>query len=279
MSGTEEEDFELDRRLRQLSTSSLLEQLNGPQRNARFSAARELHLRGGGDVFLQGAQLCGSADAIDRELGAYLLGQLGTPKRPYKGESELILLKLALRDEESAVRAAAVTAMAHLDSTELFATCASCAEDGSPEVRASVAFGLGRLRDPRSQIDALLLKLTHDTESIVRDWAAFSFSMIDTADEDIRRRFLELLRDGSESVRSEAIKGLAHWGDMRVLAALKEELERPNVYYEFIEAAGELGSLDLLPRLWELAAEWGPDAPPVLRKTIEKITQSPKRFL
>ena len=48
----------------------------------RTAAARELQMRGGRDIFEKVQHLSGNENPETREIAAFILGQIGTPKMP-----------------------------------------------------------------------------------------------------------------------------------------------------------------------------------------------------
>lgn len=136
----------------------------------RTAAARELQGRGGRTVFLQGCQFLRSRKVVDREIGAFLLGQLGYPDMPFKAETVPLLEHALAHDASADVRAAAAAALGHLRSKESLDVLVAAAEDPVPDVRATVAYALYML--PRTKrARACRAKLARDEDEDVREWA------------------------------------------------------------------------------------------------------------
>ncbi len=256
--------------LKHAKTDKLIQLLGDRRTQIRIAAARELNIRGGKKVFERAKNLCHSDKAMLRESGALVLAQLGTPKFPFARQSEPILARLALCDPSASVRGEAVAGLGHLARTESFETLRKCIGDKSWGVRATVAFALGR--QGRKAVSPLLT-LTQDKHSEVRNWAAFSLNQINVNTKEVRNIFFKLLRDNSEEVRREVIIGLARWRDSRVFTALKKELHKDEIFFDFIRAAGELGDKRLLPRLEQLRKEWD-DTPRELQQAISRLKRS-----
>jgi hypothetical protein len=72
-----------------------------------------LQVRATRDVFITAAQLCRSADSQKRRLGADILGQLGTPARPFRNESLRILHHMLRAESTSKVLNSVLTALRH----------------------------------------------------------------------------------------------------------------------------------------------------------------------
>lgn len=135
----------------------------------RTAAARELQLRGGELALTAAKHLRESKQAKNREIAAFLLGQLGAPKRPFKKESIPILSEL-LFDRSSSVREAAAAALGHLKSSAAIAVLVEASNDPSANVRSAVAFALSKF--PNNDIAKKCLKLlSNDSAEEVRRWA------------------------------------------------------------------------------------------------------------
>ena len=143
----------------------------------KTSAAKQLHLRGTKSVYKKAAELCEQERADLREIGAFLLGQLGTPKRPFRKQSIPVLVNLLVNDLSHEVRAAAAAALGHLEATEASSELIEMAGHSSPEVRACVAFALGALKRSR-ETKAALRNLSQDESSEVREWAELSLEIL-----------------------------------------------------------------------------------------------------
>lgn len=272
---TEDEESAIWEKFRSASLGQLLSELTSSSLVRCFTAAKELHCRGGEETFRKALELCNSQIDIHREVGAFLLGQLGTPKFPFAEMSIPILLSRIEKDSSPDVRAAAAAGIGHLSAkvgSSGLSGLALAAKDISPKVRACAAFSLGRITD--AVAIELLLKLTHDKDDEVRSWAAFGLSALGQDTLDIRSRLVELLADLHCDVREEAIVGLAKLKDHRVFDALQEALSQQVVLSAFIEAAGDLGDKRLLPALHELRERVDSHSPDEIDRAIELLEKA-----
>ena len=73
----------------------------------RMAAARAIQLKGGDIEFELASSMLNSKKHLDREIAAFILGQLGTPKLPYRKQSISLLDKALKADRISSVRSAA----------------------------------------------------------------------------------------------------------------------------------------------------------------------------
>jgi HEAT repeat protein len=150
----------------------------------RSAAARELQLRGGRAAFERARQLLTSRGTTIREMGAFLLGQLGTPKRPYKKKSTKLLLGLLRAESNPVVRATAITSLGQLKAVEALRQITAFSKDRSPAVRGSVAFAIGMVYSERpkeipSRLEKLLHKLHADKSRGVREQASLGIELVE----------------------------------------------------------------------------------------------------
>jgi HEAT repeat protein len=164
--------------LQKYSTARLCALLSDNDTIVRTAAAKQLHLRGNKVVYRKALELCANENGELREIGAFLLGQLGTPKRPFRKQSISILVNLLVNDPFHEVRAAAAGALGHLQATEASNELLCIAGDSSPEVRACVAFALGTLKHSR-EIETTLRNLSQDENNEVREWAELSLEILE----------------------------------------------------------------------------------------------------
>src|SRR5213594_2773510 len=162
------------RGLKEYPTVAVLQFLEDSNVIVRSEAARCLHLRPERRVFERVAQLLTSKRVYQRELGAFVLGQLGTPKRPYKKESTRILLRIVKSEPNAVVRATITVSLGQLKAAEALRKIVTFANDRSPAVRASVAFAIGMIYCERAKeiplrLEKLLRKLRADKSRVVRE--------------------------------------------------------------------------------------------------------------
>ncbi len=187
------------------------------------AAASELTTRGGMANFHKALEFCKSPDSAVREQGAFVLGQLGTPERPFSEESAPVLIDLLDNDPVEDVRAAAAFALGHLRNPKAVSSLIAHADDDSAEIRFGLAFALGHFDDP--DVVAPLIALSTDADYDVRNWATFSLGTcleMDTGA--LRDALVARLSEEDAEIRGEALIGLAKRKDERVLEPLEREL-------------------------------------------------------
>ena len=169
--------------IKDYAVQDLLRLIRDEDAIVRTYAAKQLHLRATDEVFEEAEQLVASSEHDLREIGAFLLGQLGTPKKPYRSQSLPLLVPL-VRDQCHEVRAAAISAVGHLgvdsliDSHSAVGCIIEASRDKIPEVRAAAAFSLSSFSD-EGQTVPVLQRLTKDSDNDVREWAELSLEIID----------------------------------------------------------------------------------------------------
>jgi HEAT repeat protein len=146
----------------------------------RTAAARALQAKGSRRVFDRVLPLAGHPRHNMREIAAFILGQLGTPDRPFAAESFPALGRL-LDDPYWEVRRAAAAAVGSLSGPGCQAPRAvqdrviALAADATPDVRTSVAVALGTIDDNRAK--ACLERLLDDEDQTVREDAQLGLEL------------------------------------------------------------------------------------------------------
>jgi len=139
----------------------------------RTLVARELHVRGNKEIYDKVTNFEKSPREDMREICAFTLGQLGTPKMPYKNETIPILLNL-IRDSSADVRAASAAACGHSCfenmPSEVEDALLRAVADEDKGVRCCVAYALGNASSKIGVIEAFN-KLLQDSDSQVREYA------------------------------------------------------------------------------------------------------------
>ena len=96
-------------------------------------------------MFEHARQLATSKKKDDREIAAFILGQLGTPERPFKGESLPLLQKLCA-DRSAEVRETAVASLGHLKAVEAIDSVKQLKRDNDESVQKMARYVERQLR-------------------------------------------------------------------------------------------------------------------------------------
>ncbi|MCI5145415.1 MAG: hypothetical protein D3923_07755 [Candidatus Electrothrix sp. AR3] len=184
----------------------------------------ELHKRGSSCEFNIAKDLVNSNDAVKREIGADILGQLGwSKKNPFHTESVSLLIEL-LSDKNGEVVASAGFSLGHKNDTRAVPRLLKLVGHSNPKVRYGVVSALSGLENDRA-IEALI-KLSHDNDFDVRNWATFGLgSQCDIDTPALRAALFERVSDKEYEIRGEALVGLAQRNDLRIKSAILKELE------------------------------------------------------
>jgi hypothetical protein len=226
-----------------------------PDEFLAWEAISALHWRGTREVQDRAERLCVSFCAVERRVGADILGQLGVPDRSFLEECLRTLLRMLETEQDARVLRAVLVALSHLHRPEAVGPASRFRHHVDPEVRHGVVFALMGHVDRRA-LEALA-ELTRDPEVQVRDWATFALgTQVEVDTPELRQALVERLADEDDNTRAEAVVGLARRGDRRMLPALREELASDSVGSLAVEAAALIGEPQLHPLLVALRGRW-----------------------
>lgn len=231
----EEEDY---------SSWSVAELVEGARREADDvfpGCLTQLRRRGTRDVFNAARDLL-NGDAEEQELGCAILSELGWPERrkgsgkwPFRDESVPLLLS-ATESPHSPVVEMAIIALGRLEADEVVRAAAKLASHPEEGVRQAVAMAL-LTREDDASIDVLVC-LSTDAESDVRDWATFGLGVqCHRNDASVLDALADRLEDPHDQTRLEAIEGLAKKGDARAIPSILRELKSDGLYEGTLDAA------------------------------------------
>lgn len=99
---------------RAYSVKALTPLLRDPEIEVRTTAARELQIRGGPAAWAAAKKLCTSNNVCHRVMGLFVLGQLGTPRLPYREKTFALIDSLLRRPQHAAVVEQALYSVGHL---------------------------------------------------------------------------------------------------------------------------------------------------------------------
>lgn len=178
-------------------------------------------------------------------------------EHPVPGVTELLLARLADREERSEVRFKAVEALAASGERQVLSPLILALEDPDPAVSSTAAHHLGQLRDS-SALEPLVryLRASHDSE-YAHAGAAISLGRL--GDPAAVPALKQALQDGREAVRQWSAEALGRLGAADAVGALIGALDDPSeqVRAQAARALGRLGSRQavgpLLDRLGEEA--------------------------
>src|ERR1017187_3272514 len=159
-----------------------------------WDAMSALHWRGTREVLDRALELCKSFCAVERRVGADILGQLGVPDRAFPEECLRTLLDMLEREQHRDVLRAILVALSHLGRSEAVLPVSRFRHHIDSDIRYSVVFALSGHTTPAAI--AALIELTKDAASHVRDWATFGLgTLVDVDTTDVRDALMERLSD------------------------------------------------------------------------------------
>jgi len=152
-----------------------------------------------------------------------------------------------LEDEQDhGVLQSILVALSHQGRSEAVLPALRFRHHDHPEVRHAVVLVMSGQEN--EQAIAVLIELTSDPETRVRDWATFALgTLVDLDTPEVREALAERLNDDDDDTRAEAVVGLAKRGDRRILTILQEDLARESVGSLSVEAAALMGDPQLYP--------------------------------
>ncbi|RYZ40503.1 MAG: hypothetical protein EOO71_15880 [Myxococcaceae bacterium] len=256
------------RTVEELVAAALQGELEGSE---PWEAVYTLHQRGGEEVFLAASALLRSPRPKERVRGADILGQLMQPSdvRPRCVERMLPLLQ---EEQDAQVLQSLVLGLGHLGDERVPPAIAPLGGHPSAKVRGAVLLSL--LKAPGTELLSLLLSFAEDPDEGVRGLAMVHLgglpADVDTAE--LREVLVRRMDDASPPIRAEAVLMLAYRKDARILDLLRKVLRRSRVRLEYIEAAGALGDVSLLPLLRALRGAGRDDDLPFTRALEQALS-------
>ena len=212
--------------------------------DAPWEAVSALRKLGNREVFERAAAWCSSQEPLERARGADVLAQIGRTaehhSNSFPDESFGVVSAMLTRETETLPLLAAIHALGHIGDTRAVRLLVQYGSHPHEDVRFAVATALGNFPDDPLAVP-VLIQLTADTDSEVRDWATFGLGVLGRGDSpEIRDALAARLNDSCDDAREEAMIGLAKRRDRRVLSPLISSLEAATVPDRAIEAAGEM---------------------------------------
>ena len=247
--------------------------LGEPDGDLAWDAVCALHWRGTWEVLERAIRLGQSACVVERRVGASILGQVGVPDRTFPGECISTLLSMLEDEKDHDVLEAILVALSHLRAPEVIVPASRFRHHADPDVRQGVVLALTGYEE--EQALGVLIELTSDPKALVRDWATFALgSQVEVDTPQLREALFERLSDEDEDTRAEAIIGLAHRGDRRIVPILSEEFASGSVRTVAVEAAALIGDPRLYAGLNALKDWWNVDEE-TLNEAIQACSRHP----
>ena len=168
--------------LRIYETAALYPFLGDHDPIVRTAAARELQMRGERSTLVYCRSLIQSRLAADREIAAFILGQLGTPKLLFKKQSVSYLGDAIKAEHNKSALATMILSVGRLGTWKDYSIFGGLARDESPTVRGAVALAIGftgaRLIQRPSRPLQVLKKLGNDRSRSVRNDVSLALELL-----------------------------------------------------------------------------------------------------
>lgn len=257
------------RSVEELFSALLAEHIEDP---IAWDIVSALHFRGTREVLDRAAKLCRSSCIIERQYGAWVLGQVGVPERTFPQECVDVLLNRLEVEDNSRVVWNILIAFSHLQDPRTIESALRFLCHADPEIRYGVVHVLSKFEDDQA-INGLI-ELSEDADVQVRDWATAGLGWMKTDSQEIRDALARRLTDADHDTRLEAISGLAQRGDRRILPALAEELGSGDGERSMIEAALLVPDPILIPPLRTLQNNHWHDFDGTLMQAIQACSNA-----
>lgn len=255
------------------SSSELLQQVYSATNEEEYwHIISTLHHRTDDSTFQQIKKMASSTDAIEREIAADVLGQLGYQDKTYEVDCNQLLLKL-LNDTDIEVMASAAFALGHRQTPEAIPLLLKYLNHPNERLRFGITFGL--LSQENEAAIQGLIQLSKDENHNVRNWATFGLGdLCDYDSTELRDALYARLIDNNAEIRGEALKGLAKRQDTRIITYVVEELKKEFEGTWVLKAIQSMPNPVYLPYLDQVLANMRNEnqSETLLSEIIETIT-------
>ena len=160
--------------------NELFDFLKDPDYRVRTLAAQAIQMKfATKDTFNRVLRMINSNNIINREIGAYILGQLGTPKMPFAQDSLAELYKLLDNNEEDDVLVSAISSIGHILSyrqdllpipNNFIDKIIFFSKVSNPDIRIATAMTLASIGNI-TKVQEAIKKLLNDENQKVQEWA------------------------------------------------------------------------------------------------------------
>lgn len=204
---------------------------------------------------------CSDPDPFRRSIGISVLAQLGSHGKLYPNEASSIIRQMVATETDVEVLSSLISAVSFREVIDAIPWLVQLADHEAEDIRWRIAWALPIRPEPHDQhYEAsieVLLRLSRDAESRVRDWATFSLAtQIEEDSPRVRDALLARVDDADFDTRSEAMIGLARCCDPRGIPPLIAALTSDRVGELAVEAAESYADPQLQPALLKLKKWW-----------------------
>lgn len=169
-------------RVKQLTNDELICFIQSKNAVVRDLVIREFHTRPSREVFEIAASLVREKKTVMRVAGYLILGQLGTPDRPYRDDSMPLLMHGLDSEKTVSVLCAIAYAVGHLAPPralheKIVDGLSRCLDQKVKPLQVAVAFAVAGL-SISDRLDRLLKKLLSGGDQDVKEWVGISLDAI-----------------------------------------------------------------------------------------------------
>lgn len=254
--------------------------INNKTNKSRWDNISVLRKRPSEELFLKCVKLTKSKEPKIRSIGIEILAQMGVTPRPFLKQTLKLYFDLLNIEIDSKVLMSLLYSIGHnnnkLNKTQIEKLC-TFSDNDNYWVKEGLVSALGFVNDLNSI--NVLIKLSTDKLSHIRDWATFYIGQSERNNKTIREALWARIKDKHQDTRFEAIVGLAKRKDSRINEIIKKELLEGEHGTLLFEAIIETGDKQFLPLLRQnlksskddktINSEWLKD----LKECIKELTK------
>ncbi len=225
--------------------------LNNKNYYASFENIIELRKRPSIELFKTCVELIQSPNDRFRKAGIHILSQLGNPPRPFVNETiALFFNRLAIENNDDII-VDFLYAIGHNNddlNTDQVVKLSVFKNNANHFIREALVFALLRVNNLKAI--QILIHLSNDKYSIIRNWATFGIAnQNERNNKQIRAALWQRVTDKHEETHFEAIVGLATRRVMGIEKVIANELLNDNFGSLLFEAILAMPNKQYLPRL------------------------------
>jgi len=224
--------------------------LNNKSDKTRWDNISAIRKRPSEELFSKCVKLTKSKDPKARSIGIDILAQMGLPPRPFLKQTLKLYFDLLNIENDQEVLKSLLFAIGHnndhLNKIQIEKLCSFSGTDNN-SIKEGLVFSLAFINDLKAI--EVLIKLSTDKLSYIRDWATFNIGQVERNNKSIREALWARVNDNHQETKLEAIVGLAKRKDSRVNEIIKRELLDGEYGTLLFEAIIEIGDKQFLPLL------------------------------
>lgn len=226
--------------------------INNKTNKSRWDNISVLRRRPSEELFSKCVELTQSKDPKIRSIGIDILAQFGSPPRPFLKETLTLYFELLNIESDSEVLMSLLYAIGHnndnLSEQQIEKLCSFHNNDNN-WIKEGLVSAIGFIDD--LHVIDVLIKLSADKLSHIRNWATFFIGQGERNNKNIREALWKRVNDKHQETKLEAICGLAKRKDSRIIEIIKRELIDCEYGTLLFEAIIEVGDKEFLPLLQE----------------------------